>query len=95
MKFAYARVSTKDQNLALQLDALKAENCDHYISEKISSRHKERPEWDKLLQKLRSGDTVLVYKLDRIARSTSELLKIVEGLKNQGITLKSLQEPWA
>lgn len=91
----YARVSTKDQNLSLQLDALKIENCDEYISEKISSRHKERPEWKSLLHKLRTGDTVIVYKLDRIARSTTELLHIVEDFQRRGIALKSLQEPWA
>ena len=95
MKFAYARVSTKDQNLSLQLDALNVEGCDEYISEKISSHHKERPEWERLLQKLRSGDTVIVYKLDRIARSTTELLRIVEEFQKKNIALKSLQEPWA
>lgn len=95
MKFAYARVSTKEQNLSLQLDALNAENCDDSISEKISSRHKQRPEWEGLLRKLRSGDTVIVYKLDRIARSTTELLRIVEDFQNRDIALKSLQEPWA
>ena len=95
MKFGYARVSTKDQNLSLQLDALKSENCNEYISEKTSSRHKERPEWDYLLQKLRAGDTVIVYKLDRIARSTTELLHIIEDFQQKYIALKSLQEPWA
>lgn len=95
MKFGYARVSTKDQNLALQLDALKAETCDDYVSEKVSSRHKDRPEWDNLMQKLRAGDTLIVYKLDRIARSTTELLCIVEDFQKRDIALKSLQEPWA
>jgi len=95
MKFGYARVSTKDQNLSLQLDALQSETCDDYISEKISSRHKDRPEWDKLLQKLRAGDTLIVYKLDRIARSTTELLQIVEDFQQRNISLKSMQEPWA
>ena len=95
MKFGYARVSTKDQNLSLQLDALKADSCDEYISEKISSRHKERPEWESLLQQLRAGDTLVVYKLDRIARSTTELLRIVEDFQKRDIALKSLQEPWA
>lgn len=95
MKFGYARVSTKDQNLSLQLDALKSENCDEFISEKISSRHKDRPEWDGLLLKLRAGDTLIVYKLDRIARSTTELLRLVEDFQKRDIALKSLQEPWA
>jgi len=95
MKFGYARVSTQEQNLSLQLDALKSENCDEYISEKISSRIKSRPEWEGLLSKLRKGDQVTVYKLDRIARSTTELLKIVNVFKAREVSLKSLQEPWA
>lgn len=95
MKFGYARVSTQDQNLALQIDALTVEICDEYISEKVSSRHNNRPEWDGLLPKLRVGDTVIVYKLDRIARTTTELLRIVEDFQNRGVALKSLQEPWA
>jgi len=95
MKFGYARVSTQEQNLSLQLDALKTENCDEYIFEKVSSRVKSRPEWEGLLSKLRKGDQVTVYKLDRIARSTTELLKIVNVFKAKGISLKSLQEPWA
>jgi len=95
MKFGYARVSTKGQNLALQLDALDAESCDEYISEKISSRHQDRPEWDNLLKKLRAGDTLIGYKLDRIASSTTELLRIVEEFRSRSVALKSVQEPWA
>ena len=56
MKFAYARVSTKDQNLSLQLDALRELNCDEYVSEQVSRRHNVRPEWENLLNKLRVGD---------------------------------------
>ena len=95
MKFGYARVSTQEQNLSLQLDALKTESCDEYIFEKVSSRVKSRPEWEGLLSKLRKGDQVTVYKLDRIARSTTELLKIANAFNAKGISLKSLQEPWA
>lgn len=95
MKFGYARVSTTDQNLSLQLDALEAYGCDEIASETISSRYKNRPEWANLLHKLRAGDQVVVYKLDRIARSTTELLRIVEDFQTRGIALKSLHEPWA
>jgi len=95
MKFGYARVSTTDQNLSLQLDALQVEQCDEYISEQIPSRCKDRPAWQSLLNKLRANDTVIVYKLDRIARSTTELLRIVEDLQKRDIALKSLKEPWA
>jgi len=95
MIFGYARVSTKDQNLSLQIDALLTERCDEYISEKVSSRHKERPEWDNLIIKLRRDDILIVYKLDRIARSTTELLRLVDDFQRRGITLKSLNEPWA
>lgn len=95
MKFGYARVSTADQNLSLQLDALQTQKCDEYISEQVSSRCKDRPAWENLLKKLRANDTVIVYKLDRIARSTTELLRIVEDFQNRDIALKSLHEPWA
>ena len=95
MKFGYARVSTTEQNLDLQTDALKVEKCDHIFLEKISSRKKHRPELEKLLSQLRVGDEFVVYKLDRIARSTTELLNLIEGLTNKGVAIKSLDEKWA
>jgi len=94
MKFGYARVSTTEQNLDVQVDALRAENCDTIYHEKISSRIKKRPELEKLLGQLRVGDELTVYKLDRIARSSTELLNLIESLTNKGISIKSLNEKW-
>ena len=69
MKFGYARVSTRDQNLEAQLDALTAAGCDKIITEKASGNgSKERPELDRLVENLREGDTLFVYKLDRLGR---------------------------
>lgn len=95
MKFGYARVSTTEQNLDLQTNALKAENCNQIFSEKISSRAKHRPELGKLLSQLRADDELIIYKLDRIARSTTELLNLLESLTNKGVAIKSLNEKWA
>ena len=94
MIFGYARVSTDDQNLDLQITPLTAANCDEIITEKISTRVKHRPAWEGLKAKLRKGDTVTVYKIDRIARSVRELFSIVDYLDQQDIHLKSLQESW-
>lgn len=95
MNIGYARISTSDQNLALQLDALKAVGSDRVYEETISSRKRERPIWQNVLTLLREGDLLIVYKLDRIARSTRELLDIIDTLRAQGVAIRSLQEPWA
>lgn len=95
MKIGYARVSTAEQNLDLQIDALKGAACDEIRQEKISSRVAERPELDALWNFLREGDELIVYKLDRIARSTRELLDRLDELAQRGVALKSLNEPWA
>jgi len=94
MNFGYARVSTEDQSLDLQLDALARVQCDEIITEKVSSRTKERPTWNALRNKLRSGDVVIVYKLDRISRNTRELLTIMDDFAAVCVHIKSLQEPW-
>lgn len=94
MKFGYARVSTTDQNLNLQRDALTTADCERIFEEKISSRVAERPALQKLRDLLRPGDEIVVYKLDRIARSTRELLDILDGFLEQDVTLTSLREPW-
>jgi len=76
MKFGYARVSTADQVLYTQIDALKAAGCHEIFQEKVSSG-KERPQLNKLLEILREGDTLVVWKLDRLGRSLKELLTLV------------------
>lgn len=73
MKIGYARVSTTDQNLELQLTALKEAGCKRIYQEKISGAKRERPELQRLLDQLRPDDIVVVWKLDRLARSTHQL----------------------
>lgn len=89
MIFGYARVSTSDQNLALQITALEKYGCDFIFSEKKSGV-KERPELDKLMSMIRKDDVVVIWKIDRLARSLSELLSFSEILNSKGINLVSL-----
>jgi len=86
----YCRVSTKEQNLDLQREALQAAGCTKIFEEKISGAKRGRPELEKLLDYVREGDTVCVYKLDRLARSTSQLLEMVEGFDQKGISFRTL-----
>lgn len=92
MKYGYARVSTLDQNLSLQMDALKRAGCERISLEKQSAV-KARPELEKLLGKLGRGDELIVYRLDRLARSLSHLLSILARLEAVGAGLRSLTEP--
>lgn len=86
----YARVSTEDQNLDTQLEQLKGAGCHRIYQEKVSGVKRDRPELSALLDYVREGDTVVVCKLDRIARSTKHLLDIVETLQSKGVTFKVL-----
>lgn len=95
MRIGYARVSTTDQNLELQLIALKQAGCARIYQEKISGSQRERPELQKLLDQLRSNDIVVVWKLDRLARSTQHLLELVELIRTANASFCSLSEPWA
>jgi DNA invertase Pin-like site-specific DNA recombinase len=92
MKIGYARVSTEDQNLDLQLDALNKAGCELIYQEKISGSKKERPELQKMLIHLRAKDTLVVWKLDRLGRSLRDLLTIVNNLQDKGINFQCLQE---
>ncbi len=89
----YARVSTRDQDPQLQVDALQAAGCgqvftDHGVSGKLTSR----PEFDKALAVLEPGDVLVVWKLDRLGRSLQHLVEVVNGLKERGIGFRSLTE---
>lgn len=95
MLIGYARVSTEDQDLTLQRAALKAAGCQRIYEEKISGAKRARPELNRLLDHLRIGDVVVVSRLDRLARSTRDLLEIAEQLKAATAGLRSLYEPWA
>ena len=92
MLVGYARVSTQEQDLALQLDALRAAGCDKVYEEKASGAQRERPELKAALGYMRQGDTLVVWKLDRLARSLKQLIETVEAMGEQGIGLRSLTE---
>lgn len=92
LKFGYARVSTQDQSLSLQLDALAHYGVEQIFEEKESGKKKSRPQLDDLLKVLRKGDTVVVYKLDRISRSTKHLIELMEHFEAKGIHFISIQD---
>ena len=92
MLVGYGRVSTTDQNPALQEDALTAAGCQKLFLETISSGKKDRPHLAAALDYVREGDTLVVWRLDRLARSLHQLIETVHALKKRGISLKSLNE---
>ncbi len=92
MKIGYARVSTQDQDLALQLDALQAAGCGKIYKEKITGSTRARPELQKLLDQLRNGDIVVIWKLDRLARSLKDLVNLVNEIQEKGGALHSLND---
>lgn len=90
-KVGYARVSTKEQDLSLQLDALNKFDCDKVFTDKVSSA-KQRQGLQDALNYLRSGDCLVVWKLDRLCRSLPDLIKISQQLKDKGCELISITE---
>ncbi|MEZ5045349.1 MAG: recombinase family protein [Saprospiraceae bacterium] len=92
MNIGYARVSTKEQNLDLQKDALEKAGCVEVFEEKVSGAGKERPQLTKLVEKLRQGDVLTVWKLDRLGRSIKDLIHLVNKIQNKGAELKSLHD---
>ena len=92
MLIGYARVSTVDQNLDLQIDALKKANCEKIYHDKISGARADRPGLEKVLELSRAGDTLVIWRFDRLGRSLKDLIQISERLKEREIGLKSLQE---
>ncbi len=92
MNVAYVRVSTVEQNEARQLEGLKKYNIDRWFKEKISAKDTNRPELKKLLDFVREGDTVYVHDFSRLARSTKDLLDIVDQLKAKSVHLVSSKE---
>jgi DNA invertase Pin-like site-specific DNA recombinase len=93
MIIGYARVSTKDQNLDLQLDALKKEGCEKIFEETMTGSQKERPVLNQLLETLRPDDVLVVWKLDRLGRSLKHLIGIVTQLLEMSVGIKSIQDP--
>lgn len=91
-KIGYARVSTKDQSLDGQIDTLKEFGCERIFSEKISGRKVKRTELDKCLDYLREGDTLVIYKLDRLGRTTKQLIELSQWLDDNGIDLQIIDK---
>ncbi len=91
MKFGYARVSTSEQNLDLQIDALKKYGVDEIYTEKVSGT-KRKPKLKELLSKLRKGDTLVIWKLDRLGRTVLQLVELAEDLTNREINFVSIVE---
>ena len=93
LKLGYARVSTKDQALDLQLDALKKAGCSKIYTETVSGVQTGRPALAKVLDNVRSGDVLVIWKLDRLGRSLKNLIEIVNELRQRKVGLKSLDDP--
>lgn len=95
MMIGYARVSTRGQDLDQQRVALGTAGCIRIFEEKVSGTKRDRPELAKMLDHLRAGDVVTITRLDRLARSTGDLLDIAERIRTAEAGLRSLAEPWA
>lgn len=95
MKIGYARVSTTEQHLDVQLSELRKAGCEKIYKEKITGTHQNRPELLRMIDQLRKGDEVIVWKLDRLARSTRDLLEICDRVGAAKASFRSLSESWA
>jgi DNA invertase Pin-like site-specific DNA recombinase len=92
MHIGYARVSTGEQNLNLQTDALKSEGCERVFTDRLSGATAERPGLEEAMDYAREGDVLVVWRLDRFGRSLKDLIAKVETLKEKGVQFKSLKE---
>lgn len=92
MLIGYARVSTQDQKLSLQLDALDKLGCDKVFSDTASGAKSARPGLEQALSHVRAGDTLVVWRLDRLGRSLRHLIETVQALSERGVGLRSLKE---
>lgn len=93
MKYGYARVSTQEQNLDLQVDALKKAECDKLFIDIASGTKSSRPELNKMLSELRQKDVIVIWKLDRLGRSLKHLVELIEQFNEKQIGLQSLNDP--
>ncbi len=92
MKIGYCRVSTTDQNLSLQKDALNKAGCEKIFEDVISGAKSKRPGLSEVIEYAREGDSIVVWRLDRLGRSLKDLISIVGKLENRGVELTSLHE---
>jgi len=93
MKFGYARVSTREQNLDMQVIALEAAGCEKIYEEKVSGVKVDRPILNNLINQLRPNDVLVIWKLDRLGRSLKNLIELVQQLMEKNIGLCSLNDP--
>mgnify|MGYP001263098518 FL=1 len=92
MIYGYARVSTSDQNEGMQVDALRTAGCTEIFTDKASGAKTSRPALDMMLPLLTEGDTLVIWKLDRLGRSTIHLFNLLENLKSRGVAVRSIME---
>src|SRR6516165_5247527 len=92
MRIGYARVSTDDQTLNLQRDALKKAKCRQIYEEHASGKNTARPELEACFKSLRKGDTLIAWRLDRLGRSLADLIRLTNELQSRGVELESLTE---
>jgi DNA invertase Pin-like site-specific DNA recombinase len=93
--YGYARVSTRDQDLAAQEAELMAAGCAKVFKEKVSGAKTDRAELAKLLRRIEAGDVLIITRLDRLARSTRDLLNVIAAISDRGAGFKSLKDTWA
>jgi DNA invertase Pin-like site-specific DNA recombinase len=93
MKIGYARVSTRDQSLDLQIDALEGAGCKRVFQETASGAKASRPVMTQMLKEIRAGDILVIYKLDRLGRSLIHLVRLIEDLQRRDVALLSLNDP--
>ena len=92
MIYGYARVSTEDQNPAMQLAALTAAGCEKLFKDEVTGAHVNRPSLIRCLKALETGDTLIVWKLDRLGRSLRDLIQMLDVFKQRGVKFRSLTE---
>jgi DNA invertase Pin-like site-specific DNA recombinase len=92
MRIGYARVSKLDQNPDLQLDALNQAGCEKVYIDHATGKTQDRPEWNKMMDHLRKGDTLVVWRLDRAGRSLRHLIDMMNDLQQRGVNFRSLTE---
>jgi len=92
MRIGYARVSTDDQTLDMQRDALKRAKCSNVYGEQVSGKNADRPQLESCLKSLRKGDTLVVWRLDRLGRNLTDLVRLITELEQRSIHFESLTE---
>ncbi len=95
MIVGYARVSSKGQSLEAQLAELKAAGSEKIFQEKVTGKHRNRPQLERVLKGLAAGDVLIITRLDRLARSSRDLLNVIKQITDAGASFKSIRDAWA